>query len=147
MAVAPSIFFRVTLGVTIGGVSLPFGATRCRRIRPPTIAGLQAQGVAGARVTCCDSRRLRSTPIPFEQIGLAPEALFPAIVRLRQFTCSNRGSKRVDVSPDWREYLSVASAVVAVNRSDQVDNLATRSDLRRRIADPSRSRIRAAAWL
>jgi hypothetical protein len=92
-------------------------------IAPPTIAGLQAKGVAGAWVTRRDSHCLQSTPIPFEQIGLAPETLFSAIVRLRQFTCSNCGSKRIDVSPDWREYSSVASAVVAVKRSVPIAKL------------------------
>jgi hypothetical protein len=33
--------------------------------------------------------------------------------------------QRVDVSPNWREYLSVASAVVAVKRSVPVAKLST----------------------
>jgi len=71
-------------------------------IGPPTIASLQAQGVAGAWVTCCNPVCLRSTPVSFEAIGVAADTPFPAIARVRRFVCSACGSPRVDVSPDWR---------------------------------------------
>jgi hypothetical protein len=42
----------------------------------------------------------------------------------RRFVYSTCGPPHVDVSPDWREYLSVASAVVAVKLSDRAAKFA-----------------------
>ena len=67
-------------------------------IVPPTIADLQSQGVAGVWVTCCNPVCLRSTPIAFAAIGLAPETAFPAIAGARRFVCAACGSRRADVS-------------------------------------------------
>ncbi len=58
------------------------------QIRPPTIAHLQSQGVAGAWVTCRNPVCLRSTPLSFKAIGLAPETHFLAITRARRFFCA-----------------------------------------------------------
>jgi C4-type Zn-finger protein len=69
---------------------------------PPTIAHLQSDGVAGAWVTCHNPVCLHSTPMSFNAIGLAPETPFPAIARMRRFVCAACGSRRVDVTPDWR---------------------------------------------
>jgi hypothetical protein len=66
-------------------------------IVPPTIADLQSQGVTGVWVTCCNPVCLRSTPIAFAAIGLAPETAFPAIAGARRFMCAACGSGRVDV--------------------------------------------------
>jgi hypothetical protein len=73
-------------------------------IVPSTIADLQSQGVAGAWVTCRNPMWLRSTPIGFGAIGLAPERPFPAIAGARRFVCVACGSGRVDMSPDLREH-------------------------------------------
>ena len=73
---------------------------------PPTIAHLQSDGVAGAWVTCRNPVCLRSTPVSFKAIGLAPETPFPAIAEAHHFVCAACGSRRIDVSPDWREYLA-----------------------------------------
>jgi hypothetical protein len=73
-------------------------------IVPRTIADLQSQGVAGAWVTCRNPMCLRSTPIGFAAIGLAPETPFPPIAGARRFVCVACGSGRVDVSSDWREH-------------------------------------------
>lgn len=35
-------------------------------------------------------------------IGLAPETPFPAIAGARRFVCAACGSRRANVSPDWR---------------------------------------------
>ena len=73
---------------------------------PSTIADLRSQGVAGAWVTCCNPVCLRSTPVAFAAIGAAiglpPDTPFPNIARVRRFVCAACGSKRADVSPDWR---------------------------------------------
>jgi C4-type Zn-finger protein len=71
---------------------------------PPTIAHLQSDGVAGAWVTCRNPVCLRSTPLSFKAIGLAPETPFPNIARVKRFVCAACGSRRIDVSPDWREF-------------------------------------------
>jgi len=67
-----------------------------------TIAHLQSDGVAGAWVTCRNPVSLRSTPLSFKAIGLAPETPFPIIAGARRFVCAGCGSRRIDVSPDWR---------------------------------------------
>src|SRR5208283_4918921 len=61
---------------------------------PPTIAHLQSDGVNGAWVTCRNPVCLRSTPVSFKAIGLAPETPFPAIARTRRFVCAACGSSR-----------------------------------------------------
>jgi len=71
-------------------------------IAPPTIADLQHCGVASAWVTCSNPVCLRSTPLSFKAIGLAPETPFPNIARVKRFVCAACGSRRIDVSPDWR---------------------------------------------
>ena len=73
-------------------------------LAPPTIADLQSRGVAGAWVTCRNPVCLRSTPVSFKAIGLAPETPFPNIARVKRFVCAGCGSRRIDVSPDWREF-------------------------------------------
>jgi len=55
---------------------------------PLTIAHLASQGVAGAWVTCRNPVCLRSAPVSFKAIGLAPETPF------------RYGSRRIDVAPD-----------------------------------------------
>ncbi len=72
-------------------------------VTPPSIADLQAQGVAGMWVTCCNPLCLRSIAISLEAIGLALETLFPNITAHR-FVCSACGSRRADVSSGWREH-------------------------------------------
>jgi hypothetical protein len=71
-------------------------------IVPPTIADLQSQSVAGVWVTCCNPVCPRSTPVAFAAIALAPETPFPAIAGARRFLFVACGSRRADVSPDWR---------------------------------------------
>jgi hypothetical protein len=54
----------------------------------PTNDDSQSRGVAGARVTCCNPLCLRSTPVSFNAIGLAPETPFPAIARALHLVCA-----------------------------------------------------------
>ena len=70
----------------------------------PTISDVRSHGVAGAWVTCRNPLCLRSTPVSFETISLAPETPFPNIARVKRFVCAACGSKRIDVSPDWRRH-------------------------------------------
>src|SRR5208337_1512939 len=67
------------------------------RAATPTIADLQSKDLAGAWVTCCNPICLRSTPVRFEAISLAPETPFPAIARTRR-----SGVRRLLVSAQRR---------------------------------------------
>ena len=53
-----------------------------------TIAVIPSQGFAGAWVTCRNPLCLRSRPIGFEALGLAPETPFPAIAKARRLLCA-----------------------------------------------------------
>ena len=76
-------------------------------IAPPTIADLQSQGVAGAWVTCRNPVCLRSTPVSFKGIGLAPETPFPNIARAKRFVCAACGSCCVKLPPARRAHSAV----------------------------------------
>jgi len=39
-------------------------------------------------MTCRNAARLRSTPLSFKAIGLAPETPFPNIARVKRFVCA-----------------------------------------------------------
>ena len=60
------------------------------------IAGLQSQGVNGAWVTCHNPACLRSTPVSFTATP------FPAVAKARRFVCATCGSRRVNMTLDWR---------------------------------------------
>ncbi len=49
---------------------------------------------------CRDCRR--SNPVAFDVIALPDETLFPDIVKLHRFRCSECGSRQAVATPDWR---------------------------------------------
>jgi hypothetical protein len=73
-------------------ISSPRGGLQTYSIlsQPIYERGLKRECVAGAGVTRCNPVSLRSTPLSFEAIDLAPETPFPAIAKARRFVCGNR---------------------------------------------------------
>jgi hypothetical protein len=65
----------------LGKISSPRGGLQTYSIlgQPVYERGLKRECVAGAWVTCRNPGCLRSTPVTFEAIGVAPETPFPAI--------------------------------------------------------------------
>lgn len=66
---------------------------------PPTIGSLKSQGVKGVDVYCVHCRHRAA--LTFEQLRVPDEMLIPDIMKYRKLTCSECGSKRFNVTPDW----------------------------------------------
>jgi len=73
-------------------------------MKPPTIAGLKAQGADAFRVTCAQSFCLHSAFLTFAAVSVDDAAEFPSITERRRFICTLCGGRAVSIMPDWRKH-------------------------------------------
>ena len=67
----------------------------------PTIADLEADGVAGVDIPWIEFAYDGSETGRFEARGQLDEMIFPKIKAARRFACSIRRSQNVALTPDW----------------------------------------------
>ena len=73
-------------------------------MRAPSIAKMKSMGVTQFSVTCSQSHCLHSTHGTFDRAGVAEAYEFPGITARRRFGCTNCGSCKVHIMPDWRNH-------------------------------------------
>lgn len=70
----------------------------------PTIVHLKTHSLDGLFATCANAGCLHSVTFTFAALELDDDVQFPSIARRRRFVCTQRGSRDVNLMPDWRRH-------------------------------------------